>query len=73
MEFCGKCEYNTENMKNEKLQLLSFTQKVIFKKEACSICNCFIKQKCWIESEICAREYIGENAYWTKIRIDGNE
>ena len=56
LEKCGNCKYNTKNIPKKYLPIDMYIPEMLGK-HRCSICTCFLKQKCWSKTEMCA---IGE-------------
>lgn len=50
---CASCKYNTKNVPNKYLPTSLFFSKMLGK-QRCTICTCFLKQKCWSKTEMCA-------------------
>lgn len=53
LEKCNECKYNTKNIPNKYLPISLYVSKMLGK-HRCSICTCFLKQKCWSKTEMCA-------------------
>lgn len=63
LDKCAKCKYNTKNIPTKYLPVGGLMLGKTLGKHRCSICTCFIQQKCWSRVEECA---IGE----TDVRPD---
>lgn len=70
MSKCAGCKHNTLNMDSSEVDS-SFLK--FFKKrniQNCNICGCFIPEKCWVPSEMCAKHELGQEPEWGVIAID---
>ena len=54
MDKCAKCKYSTKNIPMSMLPVGGLMLGKTLGKDRCSICTCFIRQKCWSKTEECA-------------------
>jgi hypothetical protein len=73
LAICGACEYNTGNMGAEGLKekvRLALANSIHAGRDSCSLCGCFIRQKCAAEEVACSLEESGPGrAKWNRRKI----
>lgn len=65
MEICASCEFNTSN-KVDPTALDRLQNKL---KPACSVCHCFIDEKCKVEEATCGLEEAGLEPKWFPVSV----
>lgn len=66
MDKCKVCKFNTRNIPYRILPTVYAAHKLIGKYQ-CSICSCFIKQKAWSKTEVCAMGETDVRPEWMPI------
>lgn len=84
LDKCSACKFNTKNIPASMLPLSLYVPSKLGK-HRCSICTCFIKQKCWSQTEQCslgeglpapswmkhgyASDYHLEKSRWNRLKL----
>lgn len=64
MYACESCKYNTKNIPNKMIPTGRLYFSKLVGKYCCSICGCYIPQKCWSKVEQCSMGETDERPEW---------
>lgn len=68
MKHCKVCPFNSVNVE-ENLSIFYRLAKKLGK-ENCTICSCFIPEKCLSENECCSLVEIGKHPKWNRLAVE---